>query len=681
MAFRVRTVTRPRRVRAPPCRRSATTSAGSRPRTTPSASRDSCRSSGCTRSFDDGQIVGGAGAFPFELTVPGGALPCAGVTVVGVLPTHRRRGLLRRMMGAQLDDVRERGEPIAALWASEETIYGRFGYGLASLVDAASTPSERAVGDPARAAARGLRAPGRRTTRRSRVFPRAVRARRADAAGDDRPLARLVGGPAARRRARAAPRRRAARARAPRARRRPVGYALYRLVAGGLDARTPGRRRSASSRRSASTTRRPRDIWRFLLEIDWVDRIAAYHLPVDHPLPLLVDRLNKLRLSVWDGLWVRVVDVPAALAGRAYALAGAGHRRGRLRPALPRQRRDVDDRGRRGAPRAAAGPTSALAVDALGSGVPRRVLLRAARARRARRGGRPRGARPRGRGVPRRRRAVVRGELLTPEADDRRHRSERSASAGSSPGSSRGAASRSARSRGTSSALPDLGGAEIALARLRRARHAARRARAGRPRVHGLDARAAGPADRAPPGFVDVAVAAAASPGSSTSRSSAPVRRRRSSTPAPTARRRRCWPRPGIPFTAVRNGMYADEIASWFDADGRITGPGGDGRLSLTLPSGARRGDRRAARRSVARRPAGRHDHGAGDASRSRSSPRIASEVTGDAYRYEPLGRDDVGRVPRGRSAGPSGRSRPGSPTTTACGAARRTSSRTTIAS
>ena len=63
-------------------------------------------------TFDGKAIVGGAGAFTFEMTVPGGApVPCAGVTVVGVLPSHRRRGLLTRMMRAQLDDVRERGEP------------------------------------------------------------------------------------------------------------------------------------------------------------------------------------------------------------------------------------------------------------------------------------------------------------------------------------------------------------------------------------------------------------------------------------------------------------------------------------------------------------------------------------------------------------------------------------------
>jgi len=83
-------------------------------------------------AFDGDQIVGGAGAFPFELSVPGGSLPCAGVTVVGVHPTHRRRGVLRAMMDTQLRDVHERAEPIAALWASEETIYGRFGYGVAS---------------------------------------------------------------------------------------------------------------------------------------------------------------------------------------------------------------------------------------------------------------------------------------------------------------------------------------------------------------------------------------------------------------------------------------------------------------------------------------------------------------------------------------------------------------------
>src|SRR5262245_41018968 len=93
-------------------------------------------------AFEDGAIVGGAGAFPYELSVPGGSLPCAGVTAVGTQPTHRRRGVLRSMMDAQLRDVHERGEPIAALWASEETIYGRFGYGIASWAGELKVPHE-----------------------------------------------------------------------------------------------------------------------------------------------------------------------------------------------------------------------------------------------------------------------------------------------------------------------------------------------------------------------------------------------------------------------------------------------------------------------------------------------------------------------------------------------------------
>src|SRR6266700_4959221 len=84
-------------------------------------------------AFDGDRIVGGAGAFTYRMSVPGGGeVPAAGVTVVGVLPTHRRRGVLTAMMKAQLDDCRERGDLVAYLWASEATIYGRFGYGLAS---------------------------------------------------------------------------------------------------------------------------------------------------------------------------------------------------------------------------------------------------------------------------------------------------------------------------------------------------------------------------------------------------------------------------------------------------------------------------------------------------------------------------------------------------------------------
>jgi predicted acetyltransferase len=266
--------------------------------------------------WDGDRIVAGAGVFPFGLAVPGGKLPCAGVTVVGVLPSHRRRGLLRRMMDAQLRDIRERGEPIAALWASEETIYGRFGYGMASTslnLDA----DRRAV-----AIARG---PGPHATVRLvehdealRVFPRVYGRVARTRAGmiartrdwwaarrlDDAPERRRGGGPLVR----------ALLERDG----RPVGYALYRLVQEGSTPETwtkTVRVLEALGVDDIAT----RDVWRFLFEIDWTDRVAAYHLPLDHPLPLLVDRINKLRLAVWDALWIRIVDVETALRGRAYA--------------------------------------------------------------------------------------------------------------------------------------------------------------------------------------------------------------------------------------------------------------------------------------------------------------------------------------------------------------------------
>jgi predicted acetyltransferase len=84
-------------------------------------------------AFDGDRPVSTAGALTFRLSVPGGEAAAAGVTLVGVSPSHRRHGILRSMMRHQLDDVHQRGEPLAILWASEGAIYQRFGYGLATL--------------------------------------------------------------------------------------------------------------------------------------------------------------------------------------------------------------------------------------------------------------------------------------------------------------------------------------------------------------------------------------------------------------------------------------------------------------------------------------------------------------------------------------------------------------------
>ena len=81
-------------------------------------------------AFDGADIVGTAGGVSFDLTVPGGTLPALAVTGVGVIPTHRRRGVLRSLMRHQLDDARKAGTPLAILWASEGAIYPRFGYGV-----------------------------------------------------------------------------------------------------------------------------------------------------------------------------------------------------------------------------------------------------------------------------------------------------------------------------------------------------------------------------------------------------------------------------------------------------------------------------------------------------------------------------------------------------------------------
>src|SRR6476646_3557417 len=95
---------------------------------------------------DGGQFVAGAGAYSFDQTLPGNThIPVAGVTWVGCLPSHRRRGLLTSMMRHQIDDLAERGESVAILTASEAVIYGRFGYGLSTQAVWAKVPKSRSA--------------------------------------------------------------------------------------------------------------------------------------------------------------------------------------------------------------------------------------------------------------------------------------------------------------------------------------------------------------------------------------------------------------------------------------------------------------------------------------------------------------------------------------------------------
>ncbi len=269
--------------------------------------------------LDGPNIVGGAGAIPFELTIPGGPVPCAGVTVVGVLPSHRRRGLLRRMMELQLRDVRERGEPIAALWASEEGIYGRYGYGMATLaliLDIEQTAVKIRSDLPREGS---LRLVGAEEAAKvfSKLYDRVARVTtgftsRSQAWWEVRTLRDDPD-----RRRGAGPLNHVLYEREG----RPAGYALYRIAEEGSGPDN-WKKTVKVAEIVAIDDRASRELWRFLLEIDWVDRVSMMDVAVDDPLLLHVDRLNKLGTKLFDGLWLRMIDVPAALAARRYATDG-----------------------------------------------------------------------------------------------------------------------------------------------------------------------------------------------------------------------------------------------------------------------------------------------------------------------------------------------------------------------
>jgi predicted acetyltransferase len=263
-------------------------------------------------AFEDGKVVGGAGAFPFDFSVPGGLLPCGGVTVVGVQPTHRRRGVLRAMMDAQLRDIHERGEPLAALWASEETIYGRFGYGLASWA------GEVKIAKPRNAFAQPLERRG--TTRfvspdeAKELFPPVYETVRGQRPGM---LARSADWWALRQLRMpddeaSSPRRFVALELDG----ETQAYAIYRTFFGFEEGSSAAR--LVVSEALGATPHATAEIWRFLLDVDWMETLEASLLPPDHPLFFLLAAPRRARYRMGDGLWVRVVDVAAALSGRAY---------------------------------------------------------------------------------------------------------------------------------------------------------------------------------------------------------------------------------------------------------------------------------------------------------------------------------------------------------------------------
>jgi predicted acetyltransferase len=264
------------------------------------------------------QVVATGGAYSFELTLPGGAtLPAAGVTWVGVLPTHRRQGLLTALMRRQLEDVRARGEAIAVLTASESAIYGRFGYGNAT--DQANVEIDRRDAAFGRGRSFGdgrvrlidhkealgvlsevyerirLLQPG--ALSRSLAFWRGLLQITPDAADELGPRYYVMYTEAGGERVDGVAHYRI----------KPSwdrGYPAHTLQVGELLAVTPEAYAG---------------LWRYLLSMDLVETIRAARRPVQEPLRWLLADPRRLRTTrIADELWIRLVDIPAALAARQY---------------------------------------------------------------------------------------------------------------------------------------------------------------------------------------------------------------------------------------------------------------------------------------------------------------------------------------------------------------------------
>ena len=266
--------------------------------------------------FDGDKMVASSAAFSFQMTVPGGRLtPASGVTMVGSLPTHRRRGTVRRLMRELIDDAKKHNEPLAILWASEESIYQRFGYGLASnqghiKIESAKTAF---VDDPAPVGetrlitleeARDVLPPiyDAVLPTRAGMLARSTNWWRSHTLADPE---RHRGGDSIKfcavfsREG------------------RDEAYALYR-TGGDWDEDAVPRGHVTVGEVVATTPIAYREMWRYLFSIDLVEYIKAWYLPQDLPLELMLLEPRRLRFAKSDSLWLRLVDVRSALETRSY---------------------------------------------------------------------------------------------------------------------------------------------------------------------------------------------------------------------------------------------------------------------------------------------------------------------------------------------------------------------------
>jgi predicted acetyltransferase len=277
--------------------------------------------------YDGGRLVSTASALNLEVTVPAGpGRPCSsvavpGVTAVGVLPTHRRRGLLKQMMAYQLGQFRDREAPFAILTASESLIYGRFGYGLASSCQSLAIATKRS----SFLGAKDAEEPGPGRMRlvnldEARTVLPAIhdRARRLRPGEISRPASTWE-----------------TMLRDPERSRdddKPRTFVVHEGANGGLDGYASYRyhskwedglpaNRVAVEDLYSTSPRTHAALWRFLLDIDLVEEVTAWARPLDEALRWLLAEPRRLRTTgMYDSLWALIVDVPAALAVRGYGI-------------------------------------------------------------------------------------------------------------------------------------------------------------------------------------------------------------------------------------------------------------------------------------------------------------------------------------------------------------------------
>lgn len=265
-------------------------------------------------AFDGDEMVGVTGAFEFDVTVPGGQVPAGGVTMTGVLPTHRRRGILTAMMRQQLEDVHSWGEPIAILWASEGPIYGRYGYGLAVPEISIELERDRAGFKVPIEPSGRVRLLGRKDAAKvmSEIYDRA----RVEIPGM---LTRSTDWWEAH-----------TFAEHDESKEPPVFYAVLELHDSAaayaaykvhsdwnLDGMAVGWLEVIEE--VSTSPEAVAQMWKFLIGVDLIRTIKAMHLPVDHPLQHLLAESRRLRMGVKDAVWLRIIDVESALPRRSYA--------------------------------------------------------------------------------------------------------------------------------------------------------------------------------------------------------------------------------------------------------------------------------------------------------------------------------------------------------------------------